>query len=73
MDIKRIRKALDILEIWYSAGTTQFVINLNNNPKHYYRIKLKYITMGLIQHDRYLNRRIKVSDLQSVSGFKQND
>jgi hypothetical protein len=55
MYIERIKHALWILDIWYAAGTTQFVTNLNSpNLNQYHRKKLKFITMGLIQHDRHL-------------------
>ena len=55
IDIKRINEALVILEQWYSSGSTQFIIHLNDkNVNYYHRQKLKFKTMGLIQHDRHL-------------------
>lgn len=68
MNLKRTHNALSVLETWYSAGTTQFVIHLNDkNVNHFYRQKLKFKTMGLIQHDRYL-----LEDNRFVSYNKQN-
>ena len=55
IDIKRINEALVILEQWYSSGTTQFVIHLNDkNVNYYHRQKLKFKTMGLISYDHHL-------------------
>lgn len=68
MNLKRTHNALSILETWYSAATTQFVIHLNDkNVNYYHRQKLKFKTMGLIQHDRYL-----LEDNRCVSYNKQN-
>lgn len=53
MNTDRVYKALDILDVWYCVATRRY--NFSFPQEQFYGDYIKFKTVGLIQHDRYLN------------------